>query len=68
MATTKQKSLWKDAALLKLYLLLVPGSLIISASMGYDSSLMNGLQGVDHWMECKLFSPFTVLPIGRISS
>lgn len=68
MATTKQKRLVKDAALLKLYLLLVPGSLVISASMGYDSSLMNGLQGVDHWMEYELCSRFTILQMGRISS
>ncbi|KAH6697372.1 general substrate transporter [Plectosphaerella plurivora] len=34
----------------RLYLLLIPGSLTISAAMGYDGSLMNGIQGVDRWL------------------
>ncbi|PVH98502.1 general substrate transporter [Periconia macrospinosa] len=44
-------SFGRNANLLKLYLLLIPGSLIVSAGMGYDSSLMNGIQGVDRWQK-----------------
>ncbi|WQF87143.1 hypothetical protein CDEST_12157 [Colletotrichum destructivum] len=28
---------------------LVPGALIASAGIGYNSSMMNGIQGVDGW-------------------
>ncbi|KXJ88658.1 general substrate transporter [Microdochium bolleyi] len=40
----------RNGNLIKLYLLLIPGSLVVSAAMGYDSSLMNGIQGVDRWL------------------
>lgn len=43
-----------NPSLIRLYLLLIPGSLIMSAAMGYDSSLMNGIQGVDRWVNCTL--------------
>ncbi|KAL2067678.1 hypothetical protein VTL71DRAFT_15774 [Oculimacula yallundae] len=43
-------ALRQNHSLMRLYLLLIPGALIMSASMGYDSSLMNGIQGVDRWV------------------
>ncbi|KAF4417220.1 hexose transporter [Fusarium acutatum] len=49
MISPASTSLFKNPSLLRLYLLLIPGSLIVSAAMGYDSSLMNGIQGVDRW-------------------
>ncbi|RKL43272.1 hypothetical protein BFJ72_g4685 [Fusarium proliferatum] len=49
MTAPASTSLFKNPSLLRLYLLLIPGSLIVSAAMGYDSSLMNGIQGVDRW-------------------
>ncbi|KAL5627116.1 hypothetical protein FOBRF1_001459 [Fusarium oxysporum] len=49
MTVPASTSLLKNPSLLRLYLLLIPGSLIVSAAMGYDSSLMNGIQGVDRW-------------------
>lgn len=52
MTVPASTSLFKNPSLLRLYLLLIPGSLIVSAAMGYDSSLMNGIQGVDRWQHC----------------
>ncbi|KAF5566706.1 hexose transporter [Fusarium phyllophilum] len=45
MTAPVSTSLFKNPSFLRLYLLLIPGSLIVSAAMGYDSSLMNGIQG-----------------------
>lgn len=42
-----------NRGLVRLYLLLIPGSFILSAAMGYDSSLMNGIQAVDRWAACE---------------
>ncbi|KAH6967150.1 hypothetical protein EDB82DRAFT_562962 [Fusarium venenatum] len=49
MTAPASTSLFKNPSLMRLYLLLIPGSLIVSAAMGYDSSLMNGIQGVNRW-------------------
>ncbi|GJD02985.1 hexose transporter [Colletotrichum higginsianum] len=40
-------ALFSNPDLLRLYL--VPGALIASACIGYNSSVMNGIQGVDGW-------------------
>jgi hypothetical protein len=42
-----------NRGVVRLYLLLIPGALTISAAMGYDGSLMNGIQGVDRWLACE---------------
>ncbi|KAH8169687.1 sugar transporter domain-containing protein [Sarocladium implicatum] len=63
----------RNPSLIRLYLLLIPGSLVMSAAMGYDSSLMNGIQGVDRWV--KYFNNPTgsllgimnaILPLGAV--
>ncbi|CAF3592852.1 unnamed protein product [Fusarium graminearum] len=51
MTAPLSTSLFKNPSLMRLYLLLIPGSLIVSAAMGYDSSLMNGIQGVNRWQD-----------------
>jgi hypothetical protein len=43
---------YKDPGLRRLYLLL--GTVIlVSATNGFDGSMMNGLQTVENWHECK---------------
>ncbi|KAH7367631.1 hypothetical protein B0T11DRAFT_275703 [Plectosphaerella cucumerina] len=37
--------------LVKLYAALVPACLVVSATNGYDGSLLNGLQGVTQWQQ-----------------
>ncbi|CAF3544528.1 hypothetical protein SNK05_013134 [Fusarium graminearum] len=51
MTASLSTSLFKNPSLMRLYLLVIPGSLIVSAAMGYDSSLMNGIQGVNRWQD-----------------
>jgi hypothetical protein len=61
MDAPASSSLFKNPGLLRLYLFLIPGSLIVSAAMGYDSSLMNGIQGVDRWQNCLFLFPVCLL-------
>ncbi|CAG9991017.1 unnamed protein product [Clonostachys byssicola] len=44
-----EKPFYKNKNLLRLYLQMIPGTLIVSATMGYDGSMMNGIQAVDRW-------------------
>lgn len=43
---------WKQTELRKLYLMMV-FLFMGSTTLGYDSSLLNGLQTMDSWQECK---------------
>lgn len=36
-----------------LYFVLAPSCLGVEMTSGYDSSVLNGLQAVDHWGNCK---------------
>lgn len=36
-------------ALIRLYLVLTPATLVICATNGYDGSVLTGLQGIDEW-------------------
>ncbi|RFU27496.1 hypothetical protein B7463_g8846, partial [Scytalidium lignicola] len=36
-------------ALIKLYLVLTPATLVVCATNGYDGSVLTGLQGIDRW-------------------
>ncbi|PSN67918.1 hexose transporter-like protein [Corynespora cassiicola Philippines] len=42
---------WNKPNLRTLYLLLVPFCLFIESTSGFDSSMMNGMQALDHWQE-----------------
>ncbi|KAM0397651.1 hypothetical protein ACHAPZ_008275 [Fusarium culmorum] len=64
MTASPSTSLFKNPSLMRLYLLLVPGSLIVSAAMGYDSSLMNGIQGVNRWQDSLQALPAIVNLVG----
>ena len=39
-----------------LYLILIPCGLGVEWTSGFDSSMMNSLQAVQSWVECKNFS------------
>ena len=45
--------LYKNWNLLMLYLLIIPGGLLPSATLGFDSAMMNGLQAVPEWDNCR---------------
>jgi MFS family permease len=42
---------WNKPNLRRLYLLLVPFCLFIESTSGFDSSMMNGLQALEYWLE-----------------
>lgn len=42
---------YKNQQLLKLYLVLVPACLFVSATNGFDGSMLNGLQSLQTWQE-----------------
>lgn len=44
---------YKSRILTRLYLLMIPGCLVPSITLGSDSAMMNGLQAVTTWQECK---------------
>lgn len=44
---------YKDPGLRKLYLLLST-VILVSATNGFDGSMMNGLQTVENWKNCKI--------------
>lgn len=48
---------WKNGNLLKLYLLIIPACLVAAITLGFDASMMSGLQAVPAWDECKSLSP-----------
>jgi hypothetical protein len=52
-----EKPFYKNKNLLRLYLQMIPGTLIVSATMGYDGSMMNGIQAVDRWNICEWSIP-----------
>ncbi|KAH8900914.1 general substrate transporter [Thozetella sp. PMI_491] len=49
LAVAGGEPFYKNRNLLRLYLLMIPGTLIVSATMGYDGSMMNGIQAVERW-------------------
>lgn len=52
---------YKDPGLRKLYALLAT-VILVSATNGFDGSMMNGLQTVDNWQNC-LYQIFTSFDI-----
>jgi hypothetical protein len=44
---------WAKPNLRFLYLIMIPTCLGVEWTSGYDSSMMNSLQGVDSWVECR---------------
>lgn len=50
---------FKQPELRKLYLMM-PFLFLGSTTLGYDGSLLNGLQTMPAWRECKLQRPFAV--------
>ncbi|KAL3491547.1 general substrate transporter [Aspergillus germanicus] len=42
---------YKNRNLLIVYLLMIPGCLVPSVTLGFDSAMMNGLQAVDTWID-----------------
>lgn len=51
--TAASPPFYKNRNLLILYLLIIPGGLLPSATLGFDSAMMNGLQAVPEWDKCK---------------
>jgi hypothetical protein len=51
---------YKNHDLLILYLLIIPGCLVPSTTLGFDSAMMNGLQAVPAWDNCKFDAPLLV--------
>ncbi len=45
---------YKKPNLRRLYLSLVPAVLGVEMTSGYDGSILNGLQAVGPWLECRL--------------
>jgi hypothetical protein len=46
---------YKKKNLRALYLCLVPAALGVEMTSGYDGSVLNGLQAVQPWQDCKSF-------------
>ena len=46
---------YKKKNLRSLYFGLVPSALGVEMTSGYDGSVLNGLQAVDPWVDCKYF-------------
>ena len=53
LALHNQVPWYKKPNLRLLYLTLVPAALGVEMTSGYDGSVVNGLQAVTHWLECK---------------
>lgn len=53
------KPWYKKPNLRRLYLTLVPACLGVEMTSGYDGSVLNGLQAVQPWVQCRHFTPFT---------
>lgn len=43
---------YRNPNLFKLYLLIVPGCLMAAVTLGFDASMLNGLQAVPAWLKC----------------
>jgi hypothetical protein len=52
---------YRKPNLRSLYFCLVPAVLGVEMTSGYDGSILNGLQAVKPWLDCKLI--FTQTPI-----
>ena len=65
LSVDNEKPFYKNKNLFRLYLLMIPGTLIVSATMGYDGSMMNGIQAVERWNICKLSSPLKTRKTGE---
>ncbi|KAJ4138509.1 hypothetical protein NW768_002344 [Fusarium equiseti] len=63
MTTPASSSLFKNPSLLRLHLLLVPGSLFVSAAMGYGSVLINAIQEVYQQQNYFNHSPGSLLDL-----
>lgn len=48
---------YKRPNLLSLYLRIIPGCLIPAVTLGFDAAMMNGLQAVPSWDNCKQQQP-----------
>lgn len=59
-------SWWKQPNLRRLYLML-PFLFLGSTTLGYDGSLLNGLQSMGSWQDCKLFY-FFLQPYYQVNS
>lgn len=46
---------FRNRKLMCLYLLMIPGCLVPAITLGFDSAMLNGLQSVPEWDQCKLF-------------
>jgi hypothetical protein len=46
---------YKRKNLRRLYFALIPAVLGVEMTSGYDGSIMNGLQAVKPWLDCKFF-------------
>ena len=44
---------YKNKSLFRLYLLIIPTCLCAAITLGFDASMMSGLQAVPSWDECK---------------
>lgn len=44
---------YKKPNLWRLYLFMVPAAIGVEMTSGFDGSVLNGLQAVDRWNECK---------------
>lgn len=44
---------YRKRNLFTLYLLMVPGCLVPALTLGFDGAMMNGLQAIKTWNECK---------------
>lgn len=51
--TAESPVFWKNRNLLFLYLLMIPGCIVPSVTLGFDSAMMNGLQAVPSWDACE---------------
>lgn len=57
---------YRNRNLLTLYLLMIPGCLVPAITLGFDGAMMNGLQAVPSWDNCK--DPFVQLRSIRLFS
>lgn len=44
---------YRKRNLFTLYLLMVPGCLVPAITLGFDGAMMNGLQAIKTWNDCK---------------
>lgn len=49
LAQQNEKGLGLTPALIRLYLVLAPATLVVCATNGFDGSVLNALQGIDRW-------------------